>query len=89
MYEVRGKTQKWQCGISSFPKYSTVEGDRGRVLVAMHVGIVAFMTSLVQLVTSGTLLRGREKKERQKEESGQLAEMSAVGSACTDLMICK
>lgn len=47
-----------------FPSCSTVEGDGEGALVAMHAGIVAFINSLVQLITPVTLTRCREKKGR-------------------------
>lgn len=86
----------WHCIPKNVPpppvhhnhRWQVTETERGRVLGTMHAGLLFLYTFLGQQVTPVPHIRCREEKGRQKEGSGQLAEISAVGSACTVLTVC-
>lgn len=84
----------WHCIPKNVPPFYPLQhiattGDRGRVLGTIHAGLLFLFTFLDQQVTPVPHIRCREEKGRQKEGSGQPAEISAVGSTCTVLTVCE
>lgn len=76
----------WHFILKNVPTPQLQVTERGRVLVTVHAGIVSFITSIGSV--SRLLLISGVGKRRKDGKEWQLAEISTVGSACIDLIIC-